>query len=196
MPLPWEVGPEAVAWSHPAALTDDELLRQCRFGQSRTGGPGGQNRNKVETAVVLVHEATGISAQAGERRHMGENKSLALFRLRLALATHHRGGVGTGAVGTERWRKRLRRPRRRVDADLFAPRAPLATIEINPSHKDYPALLAEAIDVLEAAGYDLKTAALRLDVSASQLTKLIRHHPPALHAVNEARKKRGMHTLK
>ncbi|MEM1166702.1 MAG: peptide chain release factor-like protein [Planctomycetota bacterium] len=196
MPLPWEVGPEAVAWTHPAAIDEEKLLAQCRFGQSRTGGPGGQNRNKVETAVVLVHEPTGLSAQAGERRHMGENKSLALFRLRLTLATHHRGAVGIGPVGTERWRARLRRPKRRPSADPLAPRAASATIEINPSHKDYPALLAEAIDVLEAANYDLKTAALRLDVSASQLIKLIKHHPPALHAVNEARAKRGMHTLK
>lgn len=196
MPLPWEVGAEAVSWRHPAALSEEELLGECTFGQSRGSGPGGQHRNKVETMVVLMHRQTGISAQAGERRQMGENKSLALFRLRLALATEHRGAVGAGPVGTARWRARVRRPKRRATGDPLMPRASGGRLEINPAHKDYPALLAEALDVLAAGGYDVKQASLRLEVSGSQLVKLIRHHPPALAAVNAERSKRGMRALK
>jgi hypothetical protein len=73
---------------------------------------------------------------------MQENKSLAMFRLRLALATEHRSAVPIGTIGTERWRARVRRPRR-TPGDLGAP---LGRLEINPKHKDFPALLAEALE--------------------------------------------------
>ena len=47
---------------HPAALDTELLARQCDFRATRRGGPGGQNRNKVETAVILVN---GHRRQAG-----------------------------------------------------------------------------------------------------------------------------------
>ncbi|MEM9081976.1 MAG: peptide chain release factor-like protein [Planctomycetota bacterium] len=197
MPLPWEESDTSVEWSHPAALPEEKLLQQCRFGQGRTSGPGGQNRNKVETAVVLIHEPTEISAKASERRHMQENKSLAVFRLRLNLATFHRAGMPAGAVGTPLWRSRLSKPKKPtqpVDPLLRAQQG--AILSVNPKHKDYPALLAEALDTIEAAGYELKTPAIRLGVSPSQLIKLIRHHPPAIHELNVQREKRGLHSLK
>jgi hypothetical protein len=69
-------------------------------------------------------------------------------------------------------------------------------IVVNESHADYPSLLAEAMDVIAAAGYDVSKAALRLGTTASQLVKLLDKHKPALHEVNEQRKARNMHTLK
>ena len=81
---------------HPAALDDEELLGQCSLGRGRSSGPGGQHRNKVETKITIKHTPTGISAQAGERRSQGENKRVAVFRLRTALAVGHRCGVPMG----------------------------------------------------------------------------------------------------
>ena len=44
-------------------LTDDELMRQCEMGTFRTSGPGGQHRNRRDSAVRLKHLPTGIVAQ-------------------------------------------------------------------------------------------------------------------------------------
>lgn len=187
-------------WPHPACLGDDELLAQCRVGTGRSGGPGGQNRNKVETLIELTHVATGVEAHAGERRSQMENRRVALRRLRLALAVAVRVAVPMGPVGSVLWRSR----RRAAGRDSTAGSPPKSrwasggegTLEINPDHHDYPALLAEAMDVLAASGWDSKPASLRLNVSASQLLKLIKEHPPALAMVNRERERAGLHRLK
>ena len=50
--------------SHPAAHDLERLLADCDVRFTRRSGPGGQNRNKVETAVVLTHRPTGLVAEA------------------------------------------------------------------------------------------------------------------------------------
>ncbi|MDZ4820499.1 MAG: peptide chain release factor-like protein, partial [Planctomycetota bacterium] len=78
---------------HPACLDPAELGRQVDVTFTRRSGPGGQHRNKVETAVVLVHRPTGISAQAAERRSQAQNRAVALHRLRVRLAVEIRSVV-------------------------------------------------------------------------------------------------------
>lgn len=165
---------------HPAALEDGVLLAGCSVHHTRGTGPGGQHKHNNQTAVVLTHRATGMMAQASERRSAEQNKTVALRRLRLVLAVGHREAVPAGEIRSTLWCTRTRTGR----------------IVLSPKHADYPTMLAEGLDVLAASGFDPKKAATRLGVSPSQLVRMIADHPPALVMVNERRAGRGEHPLR
>lgn len=57
------------------------VMRDVRIDFTRSGGPGGQNVNKRETAVRVVHEPTGISVLAQTERSQEANREKALALL-------------------------------------------------------------------------------------------------------------------
>lgn len=70
----------------PPFSTDPRALaRDTRVETFTGGGPGGQHRNKSQTAVRLHHGPSGLTVTATERRSQGQNLAAAFERLAAAL---------------------------------------------------------------------------------------------------------------
>jgi hypothetical protein len=165
---------------HPAALTDEELLSQCDWLTTRRSGPGGQHRNKVETAVVLTHRPTAIKAEANERRSQAQNRTMALFRLRVALAEQLRQPVATDQTPSELWHSRAKGRK----------------LSVSSEHVNFPSLLAEALDRVVADEFDLALAAQNLCVSTTQLARFLQQSPERWRWINEQRQHRNLRPLR
>ena len=163
---------------HPATTDQERLLQECDVTRQRRSGPGGQHRNKVSTAIRLLHRPTGVGAEASERRSQSANLSAAVRRLRIRLAIEVRRSADTGR------------------SDLWSRRCRNGVLRINPEHSDFPSLLAEALDALHAADWKVSIAAERLGCSASQLVKLLRIEDRALTLLNDQRKAAGLPPMK
>lgn len=164
---------------HPSALPVERLLAECDTRRGRRRGPGGQHRNKVETAIVITHKPTGVKGEASERRSQEENRRAAVFRLRVNLALNVRTSRQESEMPSDLWQSRCRSGR----------------ISISNTHEDFPTLLAEALDVLAACDMDIRSAAEALAVTASQLIRFLKIEPNAMVQVNGHRRKLGLHRL-
>ena len=164
--------------THPAQLPIDCLLEDCNIQHTRRSGPGGQHRNKVETAIVIEHLPSGIRGEASERRSQEQNRQQALQRLRLKLALAIRDKISPEP--SKAWLKRVSGKR----------------ISVSPQHEEFPALLAEALDTIAEFQFAIPESAKRLQISTSQLIKFLKIEYEALTWINQQRQQLGLSLLR
>jgi hypothetical protein len=160
---------------------DAALLGQCTVETYRASGPGGQHRNKTESAVRLTHRPTGVVVSAAERRSQHENRAAALARLRRAIALRVREPASVAAPPA---------------GDLAEALADPAWPRISRRSPRYLAAAAGVLDRLDAARGKVSDAARGLGLSTAGLVKFLALDPDLLEAANRLRARFGEKPLR
>lgn len=97
-------------------------LREEDLAESfvRSGGPGGQNVNKVSTCVVLRHRPSGLEVKVQRERSQALNRFLARRLLAEKLETQRLGRLSEERKRIEKIRRQKRRRSRRSKQKVLA----------------------------------------------------------------------------
>jgi hypothetical protein len=165
-------------------VADDALMLQCDVDRYRASGPGGQHRNKTESAIRLRHKPTGVSAISEDSRSQHENKQHAVRRLRSAIALEVREPIDLATFA----------PTPRLAALVAGGTAPLG--EKTRRTGEYWTAIGELLDLLVAGELEIGTTAQRLGITTGALSKLLLHDDQVARVVNDLRRARNMRPLR
>jgi len=93
-------------------------LRDCRVDTFRCGGKGGQNVNKIESGVRIIHLDSGAVGQSCDERTQLQNKRIAFRRMTETPAFQAFIRVASGRELAEA-AEIERRARRQVERDML-----------------------------------------------------------------------------
>jgi hypothetical protein len=161
-------------------LSDERILRECRWEAFRASGPGGQKRNKTSSAIRLVHEPTGISAIANESRSQSDNRKSALRRLRHRMTLTLRDAIDAGKFEVPQW---------------FTAHCPGGRLTVSRKSEMYLPAMGLALDVLAARGWSVSEAARMLGLSTGNLVRFLQGDEKLMAHVNEMRGALGLKPL-
>ncbi len=159
-------------------LSDEQLRAECVFQTRRVRGPGGQHRNKTESAVRLLHGPSGLVATGQERRSQHENAANALWRLRELIAVTFHCPLPAAPAWPD------------------SVRISGGHLRVAPTNAGYFHVVAMALDALAAFEARPQDAAAWLGVSSSSLTKFLAGSPRAWQETNRLRAAHGKSPLR
>jgi hypothetical protein len=172
--------PRSVPLASKDSLAEDAaLLADCDVYTLRASGPGGQHRNKTESAVRLRHRPTGIIVIAEESRSQAENRARALKRLRTALALRVRHPAPEGAPAA-------------VSACIGSD----GRLRVGRRDKRYLPCAAALLDILEATSGSLTDAARRLGLTTGNLSSFLTDDEDLYVETNRLRAAHALKPLK
>ena len=165
----------------PLNLSDAGLLADCDVHRYRASGPGGQKRNKPDSAVRLRHRRTGTTVVGTESRSQHENRARALRRLREALALSVETPTGE-AEPLPDWLSDC------VDRH--------GRLQVGKRHERYYHFLRRVVSLLRGAEGRVAPVAARLGVTTSHLIEFLRARRKLWARANALRKRFGHGPLK
>lgn len=157
-----------------------QLLAECEVDTYRASGPGGQNRNKVETAIRLRHRPSGLTVIAEESRSQAENRARALRRLRKLLALRVRNPVpGSG-----------------IHEAIRACITPDGRLRVGQRDARYLPAVAAVLDVLQATQGSVSSVAQCLRITTGNLSAFLTADSELLTEANRLRAGFGLRALR
>ncbi|HRK30051.1 MAG TPA: peptide chain release factor-like protein [Tepidisphaeraceae bacterium] len=141
------------------AQDDEALLRECRVSFFKSGGPGGQKRNKTSSAATIIHTPTGIEAQSSDFRTQAENRVRALHRLRFKIAAAMRTTIEKPFYQPPEWAAAFKGA---------------GQVRVNVKNIAFARVAAHLLDLLAAADGKVSPAAALLGVSSSSFARLLK----------------------
>lgn len=156
-------------------MDDAAILRDCTEERYKASGPGGQRRNKVETALRVRHNPTGVVAKAAESRYLHSNRAYAARRVREKIAMEVRSPIDLSDPD--------------LPPELVAQRGTKGRIAVSQKNPAYPIIIAVALDALAASEGSFAEAAKPLGVTTSQLLKLLQSDPEVWRTIDQTHRR-------